>query len=387
MLLAGEASGDLHASELIRALRASDPNARFCFFGGDMMAESAGCAPTVHYKSMAYMGFAEVVRHLPQVRRNLATAVELLRSQRPDALILVDYPSFNLRVGRVAHRMGIPVYYYISPKVWAWKAHRVKAIKQICRRVLSILPFEEEFYAARGYRVDYVGNPSVEEMARRLQAVAPFDEFCRQHHLPARPIIGLFPGSRLSEIRTNLPIMLEAARSLEPRYQIVVSQAPGVDREVYRPLTQAPVVADCATPLMRHSTVALVTSGTATLECALVGTPQVVCFRHNGSRLFYSLMKRWLTIPYVSLPNLIAGAEVVPELLVHQCTPERVRAELENLLPETPGRRRQLDGYAQLRRRLGTDSAACRAAQLILADLTGRLDGSDSRCPEGCPQK
>ena len=378
MLLAGEASGDLHASELIGALRVADPDADFCFFGGDLMAASAGCEPVVHYRKMAYMGFAEVVRHLPDVSRNLHTAVELLRSRKPDALILVDYPSFNLRVGKVAHEMGIPVYYYISPKVWAWKAHRVKTIRRICRRVLSILPFEREFYAERGYRVDYVGNPSVEEMSRRVANLPDFSTFCADHKLPQRPVIGLFPGSRISEIRSNLPVMLEAARVLQSRFQIVVSRAPGVDESVYASLTSAPLLADCATALMRHSTVALVTSGTATLECALAGTPQVVCFRHNGSRLFYSLMKRWLTIPYVSLPNLIANQAVVPELLVHLCTPMRVLQEMVALLPGQPRRALQLEGYAEIRRRLGTDSAARRAASLIVGDLTSGC--SDSQC-------
>lgn len=372
MLCAGEASGDLHASELIKALRELDPQAKFCFLGGDLMAEAAGTEPAVHYRAMAYMGFGQVVRHLPDVRHNLEVATRLLERVKPDVFIPVDYPSFNLRIAERAAALGIPVYYYISPKVWAWKEHRVKAMKRLCTRVLSILPFEPDYFRRHGMTVDYVGNPSVEEMERRIAEAPDHAGFCREHGLPERPIIGLVPGSRRSEITSNLPVMLEAARVLSSKYQTVVAGAPAIEPEFYRELTDAPVVWDCTTQLMAASTLALVTSGTATLECALVGTPQVVCYRHSASRLMYAAMSRVLKIPYVSLPNLIADAPVVPELLMHLCTPLEI---VKQMVPLLPGHRRheaQQEGYRLIRRRLGTDRAAERAAAIIVGDLRAK---------------
>ncbi len=378
MLCAGEASGDLHASELIRAIRALDPKARFCFLGGDLMAKASGTVPAVHYRDMAYMGFGQVVRHLPDVTKNLDVARKLLGRVHPDVFIPVDYPSFNLRIAERAAELGIPVYYYISPKVWAWKEHRVAAIRRLCRRVLSILPFEVKFYRSHGMDIDYVGNPSVEEIDRRLKSVPTLEEFCHDHGLPVRPIIALVPGSRRSEISSNLPVMLEPARVLSTKYQAVIGGAPAIEPEFYAGLTDAPVVYDCTTPLMAVSTLALVTSGTATLECALVGTPQVVCYRHSASRLMYAMMSRVLKIPYVSLPNLIADSEVVPELLLHKCTPLEI---VRHMVPLLPGHRRhpiQQAGYKEIRRRLGTQHAAERAAEIIVTDL---------RKTDHCPEK
>lgn len=355
MLSAGEASGDLHASMLIRAMRSEDPEARFCFLGGDLMAAEAGTKPLIHYRDMAYMGFGDVVRHLPQVRRNFNAAVKLLDRVRPTALILVDYPSFNLRLAREAHKRGIPVDYYISPKVWAWKEWRVKEIKSVCRQVLSILPFEPDFYRRHGYdRCHYVGNPSVEEIDTRLREMGGVE---RQRK------IALVPGSRLSEIRSNLPVMLEAVRPLADKYRIVVSQAPAIGREEYPSDVE---LTDDTVALMASADAALVTSGTASLEAALCGVPQVVCYRHSGSRLMYGLMERVLKIKYVTLPNLIADREVVPELLLHKCTAGNVLRVLLPLLPGREGRERQLEGYGEVRCRLGKGNAAQTAARLIL---------------------
>lgn len=368
MLSAGEASGDLHASQLISALRALDPQARFCFLGGDMMAQAAGTEPLIHYRDMAYMGFADVVRHLPQVRRNLDAATSLLRRVKPDALILVDYPSFNLRIAAEAHKLGIPVYYYISPKIWAWKEWRVKDIKRLCRRVLSILPFEPSFYASKGYDdCIYVGNPSVEEIDARLAAAPSPEEFREKNGLSSLPIIALVPGSRVSEIRANLPIMLEAMRPLAHKFQPVIAAAPGIDPQIY-PADVKRVEAQ-TTDLMACATAALVTSGTASLEAALARVPQVVCYRHSGSRIFYSVMERVLKIPFVSLPNLIAGSEVVPELLLHKCTPAAAAHALIDILPGHPGRDAQLSGYQLVRDRLGDTPAAATAAATIINTL------------------
>nr|MBD5376824.1 lipid-A-disaccharide synthase [Bacteroides sp.] len=365
---AGEASGDLHASQLIAALRADDPQARFTFLGGDLMAREAGGSPLVHYRDMAYMGFSEVARHLSDIRANFAKARAALAAGGFDAVILVDYPGFNLRLAREAHRLGLPVYYFIAPKVWAWKSWRVKSLKRYCKRVFSIFPFEPAWFAARGMQVDYVGNPSVAETDARLAAMPSRMELIAEHDLTSRPILALVPGSRLGEIRANLPVMQSVARKRRDM-QAVVAGAPGVPMEFYRRFTTLPVVFGSTFELMAHADAALVTSGTATLECALAGTPQVVCYRSNGSALTYGVMKRVLHVNHVSLPNLIMDATIIPEMLLHHCNPGDVADELARILPGTPGHEEQKRGYAEMRRRLGSSSAAAGAAALILQDL------------------
>lgn len=368
MLSAGEASGDLHASELIKELRRQRPQTKFCFLGGDLMASAAGCKPAVHYKDMAYMGFVDVIRHLPQVSNNLRIATYMLTKVKPDALVLIDYPSFNLRLAQKAKELGIATYYYISPKVWAWKEYRTKQIAALCDMVFGIFPFEPAFYASRGYdRCIYVGNPSVEEIDRRLANASTTEQFKEANGLDERPIIAIVPGSRLSEIRSNLPIMLEAARVLSSKYQAVVAGAPGVEATVYK-TDNIPVVFGQTTDLMHVATTALVTSGTASLEAALAGVPQVVCYRHNGSKVFYGAMSKVLKIPYVSLPNLVAGHEVVPELLLHKCTPLEVLRRLVQILPGHARREPQLQGYEEIRAKLGTTHAAATAARHILGE-------------------
>lgn len=373
---AGEASGDIHAAALIEALKASDVDAHFTFLGGDLMAAAADCEPLIHYRRMAFMGFCEVARNLRTVLGNLRTAKEALAQSECDALILVDYPSFNLKLAKEAHRLGIPVYYYISPKVWAWKEKRVKKIRRYCRRVLSILPFEVEFYRERhGYDVDYVGNPSVGETRRRLREMLPETELRASLGLPAdKPVLALVPGSRRGEIRNNLPVMARVA-ALHPEFHAVVASAPGIDDSIYDSLCSLPRIGGHTFELMAISQAALVTSGTATLEAALLSTPQVVCYRANGSRISYGIFKRILKIPFVSLPNLIAGRRVVAEQLVHHCNVSEVNAELTPLLSDTPVRRDMLEGYADILSRLTDADAAVASAALILTDLSeGRVD-------------
>lgn len=367
---AGEASGDIHAASLIEALRASDADAHFTFLGGDLMAAAAGCEPLIHYRHMAFMGFCEVARNLRTVLGNLRKAKKALAQSSYDALILVDYPSFNLKLAKEAHRLGIPVYYYISPKVWAWKEKRVKKIRHYCRRVLSILPFEVGFYRDRhNYEVDYVGNPSVGETRRRLREMPPEAELRASLGLPAdKPILALVPGSRKGEIRNNLPVMASVA-ALHPEFHAVVASAPGIDDSFYDSLCSLPRVGGHTFELVAISQAALVTSGTATLEAALLSTPQVVCYRANGSRISYGIFKRILKIPFVSLPNLIAGHRVVAEQLVHHCNVAEVDAELTPLLSDTHVRRAMLEGYADILRRLTDADAATAAATLILSDL------------------
>lgn len=370
-IIAGEASGDLHAGRLIEALRDVDADARFTFLGGDLMAAAAHTLPAIHYRDMAYMGFSEVLRHLPDVLGNLRRAKAVMKQARPDAFIAVDYPSFNLKVAKAAHRAGIPVFYFISPKLWAWKSWRVKAMRRYVRRVLAIFPFEPQWYADHGFRADYVGNPSVAEIDAALVAAPQRADFLRQHGLRDRPIIALLPGSRRGEVRANLPIMIEAAHRF-PQYRAVIAGAPGLDDAFYEGLTGLPVLRGATYPLLRHACAALVTSGTATLEAALAGVPQVVCYRSNGSKLSYDIMKRILSVTHVSLPNIIAGKEIVPEMLLHQCTPGLVADRLAPLLRDTGERRAMLDAYDGMRATLGSRDAATEAARLIYADLSGK---------------
>lgn len=370
-LSAGEASGDIHASALISALRDVDANAQFFYLGGDLMQKASGVSPLIHYREMAYMGFSEVLRHLPQVLGNLRRAKDAITQTRPDALILVDYPSFNLKLARHAHKLGIPVYYYISPKVWAWKEYRVKDIKKYVRRLFSILPFEVEFYRKHNYDITYVGNPSVEEIEQRAKTIPSRKEFIEAHQLPERPILALVPGSRRGEIRNNLPIMVEVAKRY-PQFNAVVAGAPGIDSEIYKQYTDCVVLEGVTFELMRHADIALVTSGTATLEAALLRTPQVVCYRANGSKFSYNLFKRILKVSHVSLPNLIVNDTIVPEMLLHHCNPDEVSAEIDAILPETLGREKMLNNYTRMRDTLGHSNAAHATATAIYTDLKAK---------------
>lgn len=369
-LIAGEASGDLHASHLMAALRKSCPEVEFSFLGGDKMAAEAGVPPVVHYRRMAYMGFSEVLRNLGKIKANLDAAKDAIASMHPDCVVLVDYPSFNLKIAAYAHRLGIPVYYYISPKIWAWKKWRVRDIRRNVRSVLAILPFEPAFYAEHGANATYVGNPSVSEMAADMAGAPSRADFLKEYNLPDMPIVALMPGSRRSEIRNNLPIMVEAAERMGETVKPVIIAAPGIPDATYAAagagLTRILHVPNAAT-LLAHSTAALVTSGTATLETALAGVPQVVMYRANGSRLSYNLMHAILDIDFVSLPNLICNEPVVPELLLHYCTVKNTANSLKKLLDlNSSMRKAQLEGYKKMRQILGTQSAPENAAAIIL---------------------
>ncbi len=373
-IIAGEASGDLHGSHLINALRERDGAAVITFIGGDKMAAAAGGTPVIHFRDMAFMGFSEVLRNLGKVASNLSKAKNALEMAAPDALILIDYPSFNLKVAAKAARLGIPVYYYISPKIWAWKKWRVRDIRRLVRCVFCILPFEPDFYKEHDYRrAFYVGNPSVAEIDADVVEALPRDEFLAKHKLRDRPLIALMPGSRRGEIRNNLPVMV-AATDTFPQYRGIIIGAPGVDDSLYAACGAGnlPVVRErSAAEILTHCRAALVTSGTATLEAALTGTPQVVCYRANGSKLSYQIMDRILDVDFVSLPNLIAGREVIPEMLLHNCTPELVAERLAPLLrPDSAQRIAQLDGYAAVRTALGTADAAANTAKVIVKDLS-----------------
>ena len=366
MLIAGEASGDLHASHLITALAKDDPKAEFVIIGGDLMGAAAGVQPRLHISRMNFMGFAQVIANMPAVVANLKLAKQLLHDERPDKLILVDYPSFNLRVAKEAHALGIPVYYYISPKLWAWKAWRIKSIKRLVAKVLCILPFEPKWYAERGYsEAVYVGNPSVGEIDAAIASAPSREDFLRANRLRDHRIIALLPGSRKGEIKGNLPIMDAVARQF-PQYTIVVAGAPAIPDDFYKGLTKFTVIRDQTHWLLAHTHAALVTSGTATLEAALAGVPQVALYRSNGSKMAYKIMEKILHVKFVTLPNLICDSPVIPEMLMHHCNVEEVTAELRRLTPAcSEARELMLKGYARMRGILTNADAPTNAAHEI----------------------
>lgn len=368
-IIAGEASGDLHGSALIDAIKRHDSEAHFQFLGGDMMAASTGHAPLIHYRDMAFMGFIEVIKHLGSILGFMKIAKQAMKSEHPDALILIDYPSFNLKIAKWAKSQEIKVFYFISPKVWAWKEYRIKDIKRYVDRLFSILPFETEFYHKHGYEVEYVGNPTVKEMSTAIEAMRTPQEFCDNNGLDAdKPIIALVPGSRKKEIRDNLPTMLAAA-SRHSDCQAVVAGAPSIDNELYNQVMgnlKVPVLQNQTHELVRNARVALVTSGTATLETALLNTPQVACYRMNGSKLLFKFYRKLIKGKYVTLPNLITDEAIIPELLLHNCSEENVDSWLSKLLADGDTRQTMLDGYSRMATILTQKDCAETTAQGII---------------------
>ena len=372
-LIAGEASGDIHASHLMKAIREEDAEAQFRCFGGDMMA-AEGAELVQHYRDLAYMGIFPVLMHLRTILRGMKRCKEDILAWQPDVLILVDYPGFNLKIARfVKQHSNIPVYYYISPKIWAWKEWRIKDIKRDIDALFSILPFEVKFYEKHRYPIYYVGNPTVDEVDAYLKE-HPADEECfrRNNNLDERPIIALLAGSRKQEVRDNLRRMVEAAKPFSKDFQLVLAAAPGLDDDFYKGCASGldiSIVRDQTYGLLQHSTAALVTSGTATLETALFRVPQVVCYYMKWGRLASFARRLILKIPYISLVNLIAGEEVVPELVCEQMTPENVRRHLADILPGGSARDAQLQGYERMAAILGEPGAPKRAAKEINSKL------------------
>lgn len=371
-LIAGEASGDLHASHLMEALKKEDPEAEFRFFGGDCM-QAAGGTLVRHYKDTAYMGFIPVLMHLRAIFANMKFCKSDIAAWHPHVVILVDYPGFNLKIAHyVCRRMISPTFYYIPPKIWAWKEYRIKNIKRDVDEVFSILPFEVEFYKKHNYPVRYVGNPTVDEVAAfKASYHETVTEFAASRGLPSKPVIALLAGSRKQEIEANLPRMIAAVSSFAG-YVPVVAGAPGIDREFYSRFTEgtgARVLFGDTYPLLSHARAALVTSGTATLETALFGVPQVVCYYTRAGKLI-SFLKKWLLkVKYISLVNLIAGREVVKELVADSMTVPRIRSELDLLLHDEACRREVSDGYAFMASQLGGPGAPDRAAKLMVETL------------------
>ena len=375
-LIVGEASGDLHASHLMAALQAEDPQAEFRFFGGDLMT-AVGGTRVKHYKELAYMGFVPVLLHLRTIFAAMKQCKADITAWRPDVVILVDYPGFNLKIARYVHaHTHIPVYYYISPKIWAWKEYRIKNIKRDVDELFSILPFEVDFFENKhDYPIHYVGNPTVDEIAAfKKTYVETFEEFSASNGLSRQPVIALLAGSRKQEIKDNLPAMIRAASSI-PGMQMVVAGAPGITSEFYQPYlnhAHVKVLFGRTYPLLAHATVALVTSGTATLETALFGVPQAVCYHTPVPKLIAFLKRHILKVPYISLVNLIAGKEVVKELVADKMTVEQMTDELQRLLYDTQRKESVRMGYDEMARCLGAPGAPVRAARMMVELLTRR---------------
>lgn len=371
-LIVGEASGDLHASNLMRALKKDDQEAEFRFFGGDLMSVQGGTR-VKHYKELAYMGFIPVLLHLRTIFANMKRCKEDIVFYAPDVVILVDYPGFNLSIAKfVKTQTKIPVYYYISPKIWAWKEYRIKDIKRYVDELFSILPFEIEFFQGHQYPIHYVGNPTVDAVETfRENHSEDFTAFTTTNGLTEQPVIALLAGSRKQEIKDNLPDMLKAASKF-PEYQLVLAGAPGISPDYYEKYIQGAkvkIIFDQTYRLLQHSSAALVTSGTATLETALFRVPQVVCYHTPIGKIIAFLKKRILKVKFVSLVNLVAGKEVVRELVADTMTLENIETELEAILYNKMKRRQMLDDYDRMIQILGpagaSEKTACEMVKLL----------------------
>ena len=374
-LIVGEASGDLHASNLMKAIKNIDCNAEFRFFGGDLMTAVGGeCVK--HYRELAYMGFIPVLLHLRTMFSNMSLCKRDIVAWNPDVLILVDYPGFNLSIAEYIHKnTQIPVYYYISPKIWAWKEYRIKNIKRDVDELFSILPFEIDFFEKKhDYRINYIGNPCVDAVDVFLRN-APEERgaFLERNGLADKPIVALLAGSRKQEIKANLPMMLEAVKHY-PGYQAVIAGAPGIDKEFYKPYLDAGarIVFGETYNILNNAHAALVTSGTATLETGIFRVPQVVCYATPMARLYSWLKKRFLKVKFVSLVNLVAGREVVRELVAADMTIENVKSELGKILIDGEGRTTMLKEYDRMLEILGEAGASERAAGKIVSLLKKR---------------
>jgi lipid-A-disaccharide synthase len=378
-VVAGEASGDLHGANLLRAITALEPSCVFEGFGGERMA-AAGMNVLRGLDHLAFMGFTEVVKNLPTVMRNFSIAKQTMTERRPDALLLIDYPGFNLRLAKWAKKRGIPVLYYIAPQVWAWKESRIKGMRQNIDRLMVILPFEKEYFAKHGMEVDFVGHPLRDTIENVSEAgvniprtpVSSSSEAYREPLVPrpssSVPSIALLPGSREQEVKKMLPAML-AVRAQFPGYRFIVGKAPGLSEDFYRKLisgNDAEIFTEGTQALLRMADAALVTSGTATLETALLGVPQLVCYR--GNSLSVLLARKLIKVPYIALVNLILGREAVKELIQDDLNPENLARQLRTLLAsEQTSARIQSELFAVL----GGAGASERAARIVVRRLQG----------------
>ena len=371
-LIAGEASGDLHASNLMHSIKERDENAEFRFFGGDLM-QIVGGTLVKHYRELAYMGFVPVLLNLKTILRNLEICKKDIVKFSPDVVILVDYPGFNLKIAKFLKlNTFIPVTYYISPKIWAWKEYRIKSFKKYVDQMLCILPFEVEFYKKHNYPVNYVGNPTVDAIRKREHSDQTFQEFITLNKLVDKPIIAILAGSRKQEINDNLPVMLKAIQKFKS-HQIIIAGAPGIDKDFYSKCLQGKdvqLIFGQTYEILSQAEVALVTSGTATLEAALLNTPQTVCYKTPVPKLAYWGFKNILNTPFISLVNLIAGKVVVKELFAKFFTINHIQDETDKLLFDSEYRQNMLKEYKQIQKTLGTENTSDKAAKLIYDRLS-----------------
>ena len=372
-VIAGEASGDLHGSNLMKALKHERPDIRFRFWGGDKMQAVAG-KPVKHIKELAFMGFVEVLMNLRTILGNIKLCKKDIASFQPDAIVLIDYPGFNLRIAEWAKVQGIKVFYYISPQIWAWKQGRVHQIKKVVDKMYCILPFEKDFYAQFNVDVDFVGHPLIDAIEDFRSHEFDNALFYAQEHLNELPIIAILPGSRKQEISIKLPIMLEAVQQLQADYQVVIAGAPSIDSSFYKRFTKdfqnSHIVHNKTYELLSISTAAIVTSGTATLETALFRVPEVVCYK--GSKISYLIAKRLIKVKYISLVNLIMDREVVKELIQHECNPIQLADELKFILPNGTKRKQMLEDYNALIQKLGGVGASKETAIRLLKTIENR---------------
>lgn len=375
-LIVGEASGDLHASNLMKALKDVDSKAEFRYFGGDLMSAVSG-ELVRHYRDTAFMGVLPVLMNLRTIFSNMRLCKRDILEWRPDALILVDYPGFNLSIAEYIHKNSdIPVYYYISPKIWAWKEYRIKNIKRDVDKLFSILPFEVDFFAKHNFPIHYVGNPCVDAVADFLNNDKESREsFVATETLSGKPVVALLAGSRKREIRSNLPLMLEAVKSY-PELQPVIAAAPGIDPSFYAPYisNDVKIIYGGTYRLLKHSEAALVTSGTATLETALFRVPQVVCFATPLPKIYSWLKRNFLKVKYISLVNLIAGRSVVTELVAADMSLSNIISELGKLLPGTKERAIMLKEYDRIISILGDAGASQRAASIMAGSIKDKRE-------------
>jgi len=368
-IIAGEASGDLHAANLMKAVLEQDGNVDFRYWGGDNMAAVAG-EPVKHISELAFMGFIEVVANLGTILKNIKFCKKDILKYKPDALVLVDYPGFNLRIAKWAKAQGIPVIYYISPQIWAWKQNRVHTIKKVVDKMLVILPFEQDFYAKFGVDVTFVGHPLLDAVEQFIAKADKVDLYAK-HGLDKRPVIALLPGSRKQEINTKLPIMLDSLSKFDD-YQFVIAGAPALPSSFYEPFLEhsknVHLIHGETYDLLSIATAALVTSGTATLETALFEVPEVVCYK--GSSISYHIAKRLIKVEYISLVNLILQKEAVKELIQKDCNAELIEKELQLILPGQPKHNQLKKDYADLLKILGEGGASKKAAEEVLRQLS-----------------
>lgn len=373
-LIAGEASGDLHASNLMKEILKKDPEAEFRFWGGDLM-QKVGGELIKHYKDLAFMGFVEVVANLRTILSNIRLCKKDIEEFQPDAVILIDYPGFNMRIADFAKKEGIKVYYYISPQIWAWKQSRVHKLKRTVDRMITILPFEKEFYARFDMEVDYVGHPLLDAIQKRDTSESRNAELRKEMQLDDRPLVLMMPGSRKQEISTVLPTFLHQRKYFND-HQFVIAAAPGLDGAYFNEfLDQLPkdeppfrIIKGRTYDLLQLAKAAMVTSGTATLETALFRVPEVVCYK--GSYFSYQIARRLIKVDYISLVNLIMDRKVVTELIQNDFKEDLLKVELGKLLENEKSRAQMIDNFDELIKKLGGGGASKKAAEIILSDLS-----------------